>query len=152
MAVLDIGGGTGRVSARLATLGADVTVFDVSPSMLARARARGLPAGIALAESLPLRADCMDRVVVVDAFHHFADQRWAATELVRVLRSGGRLVVEEPDARRLAVTLLAWGEKLARMQTRILPPDDIARLFEAAGGRVAAITPDGWSVHMVVTK
>jgi SAM-dependent methyltransferase len=44
--VLDIGCGHGRLSRRLARLGADVTGVDVSAAMLARARAAG-PPGIA---------------------------------------------------------------------------------------------------------
>lgn len=149
---LDIGGGTGRIAAHLADLGATVTVFDVSRSMLARAHGRGLSAAIALAESLPVATATVDRIVVVDAFHHFAHQEWAARELVRVLMPGGLIVIEEPDIRRIAAKGIAIGEKLARMQSHFMTPAAMARLFESAGARVQAIAPDGWSVHLVVTK
>ncbi len=152
MAVLDIGGGTGRVAARLTRLGADVTVLDVSRAMVARAWRRRLPAVVALAEALPIAADRVDRILVVDALHHFADQTWAARELVRVLRPGGRLVIEEPDIRRLAVKGIAVGEKLARMQSHFLAPAEIGLLLAAAGAHVEAVAPAGWSVHVVATK
>ena len=152
MMVADIGGGTGRVSARLAELGADVIVLDVSRSMLARARQRGLSAAIALAEALPIATDRVDRIVVVDALHHFADQTWAARELVRVLRPGGRIVIEEPDIRRVPVRGIAVAEKLARMQSHFLTPAAMATLLAAAGAQVETIAPDGWSIHLVATK
>jgi demethylmenaquinone methyltransferase/2-methoxy-6-polyprenyl-1,4-benzoquinol methylase len=152
MAVVDIGGGTGRVAERLADVGADVLVLDVSPAMLDRARGRSLAAAVALAESLPIRTGEVDRVVVVDAFHHFAHQAWAARELVRILRPGGRLVIEEPDIRRAMTKGVALGERLARMQTHFMPPAAMARLLEDAGGRLLAIEPEGWSIHLVVAK
>jgi demethylmenaquinone methyltransferase/2-methoxy-6-polyprenyl-1,4-benzoquinol methylase len=150
--VLDIGGGTGRVAGALADLGARVVVVDPSPPMLARARGRGLPAARALAEGLPFADDSVDRAFVVDAFHHFADQPMAARELVRVLRPGGRLVIEEPDIRRMSVKGIAVAERLALMQSRFRSPRDLQLLFAAAGARPLSVTPHEISVHLVFTK
>jgi len=150
--VLDIGGGTGRVSQRLAEIGAHVIVVDPSPQMLVHANARQVPAVRGLAEQLPFAEDSIERIFVVDAFHHFADQPLAAYELVRVLQPGGRLVIEEPDLRHLAVKGIAVAEKLALMQSHFYSPPDLAELFAKVGARVLSVTPDRVSAHVVLTK
>lgn len=150
--VLDIGGGTGRVAQTLAKISAHVIVVDPSPNMLQGTRRKGLLATRALAEQLPFHTDSIDRIYVVDAFHHFADQPLAASEMIRVLRPGGRLVIEEPDLRRLSVKAIALAEKLALMQSNFYTPPDLATLFEAQGARLLAIDADQISALVVLTK
>jgi len=77
--------------------------------------------------------------VMVDTFHHLRDQYVAAKETLRVLRPGGRLVVEEPDIRRRAVKWTALGERLLLMRSRFYSLTDLARIFEEAGGRIVAM-------------
>lgn len=149
---LDIGGGTGRVAQRLRGLGVQVIVVDPSPGMLRHARIKGLPAARALAERLPFAGDSIDRIYIVDAFHHFAQQKEAALDLVRILRPGGRLVIEEPDLRRLAVKFVALAEKAALMQSHFYSPPALADLFIAAGAELVAITHDRISAHVALTK
>jgi ubiquinone/menaquinone biosynthesis C-methylase UbiE len=136
--ILDLGGGTGRVSQ---TFGGDYTVVICDPSwgMLREARQKQMIACCGLAEHLPFANDAFDRMVMVDTFHHLRDQHVAAKETLRVLRPGGRLVIEEPDIRRWAVKLTALGERLLLMRSRFYSIADLARVFEAAGGRIVAI-------------
>ena len=150
--VLDIGGGTGRVAETLAETGARVIVVDPAPGMLAHARHKNLEAARAVAERLPFAANSIDRIYIVDAFHHFADQPAAARELVRVLRPGGRLVIEEPDLRRFAVKLVAVAEKVALMQSHFYSPPGLAALFSAAGAQVLGVSAEGFSAHVVLSK
>jgi ubiquinone/menaquinone biosynthesis C-methylase UbiE len=134
--LLDVGGGTGRVTASLVEHVGQACVIDVSPGMLAQARAKGLCAYQGVAEHLPFSDGAFDRILIVDAFHHFRDWPQAAVELVRVLRPGGRLVVEEFDIRNVVVKLTALAERLLLMRSRFYAPADLAQLFQAAGGRV----------------
>jgi len=136
--ILDIGGGTGRVSR---TFGDDyvVVVCDLSWGMLREARQKQMVACCGLAEHLPFADRAFDRVVMVDTFHHLRDQHAAAKETLRVLRPGGRLVIEEPDIRRWAVKWVALGERLLLMRSRFHSITDLARVFEEAGARIAAI-------------
>jgi ubiquinone/menaquinone biosynthesis C-methylase UbiE len=136
-ALLDAGGGTGRVAQALRGSAGPVIVADLSFRMLAEARRKGglLPV-CAHTENLPFPGGCFPRIIMVDALHHVCDPHQTASELWRVLRPGGRLVIQEPDVRFLAVKLVALGEKLALMRSRFLAPHRIAHLFRNTGARV----------------
>jgi len=152
MRLLDLGGGTGRVSAGLGISAAIVLVADPAPGMLRQARAKGLTAVRAQAEALPFATASFDRVLVVDAFHHFADQPLAAAEMVRVLKPEGRLLVAEPDLRRWPVKGIALAEKLLLMQSHFYAPEALVSLFTVVGGRLLTIVRNGFSAYVVLTK
>jgi len=136
--ILDIGGGTGRVSQTFGD-GYTVVVCDPSWGMLQETRQKQMIACCGLAEHLPFADGAFDRIVMVDTFHHLRDQRVAAREILRVLRLGGRLVIEEPDIRRWAVKWTALGERLLLMRSRFHSIADLARVFKEAGARIVAM-------------
>ncbi len=150
--LLDIGGGTGRVAQYLASKGTHVVVVDPSPGMLAGTREKAVPGVRALAEQLPFPADSIDRILIVDAFHHFAEQELAAEDLVRVLKPGGRIVIEEPDLRFTGTKFIAIMEKIALMQTHFLAPPDMAQLFEDKGAQLITIVTENINAIIVLTK
>lgn len=138
--LLDAGGGTGRASAGLLPQPRIRVVSDLSLPMLGQAAKQGLYPVAAPVQQLPFADKTFDRVLVVDALHHFGDQPGAVAELIRVLKPRGRLVIEEPDIERFAVRLLAAGEKLAMMQSCFHSPRAIRDMLAAHGAtaRVAA--------------
>jgi len=90
--VLDLGAGTGKLTALLVSLGADVTAVEPDAAMLAELR-RGLPEVRALggsAEAIPLADGSVDAVLCGQAMHWF-DMSRAVPEIARVLVSGGVL-------------------------------------------------------------
>jgi SAM-dependent methyltransferase len=90
--VLDLGAGTGKLTALLARLGADVTAVEPDEAMLTELR-RQLPAVRALAgsaEAIPLPDGAVDTVLCGQALHWFNLER-ALPELARVLVPGGTL-------------------------------------------------------------
>jgi SAM-dependent methyltransferase len=90
--VLDLAAGTGKLTATLAGLGADVTAVEPDPAMLAELR-RLLPGVRALpgtAEAIPLPDGSVDAVLVGQALHWF-DMAVAGPEIHRVLAPGGVL-------------------------------------------------------------
>ncbi len=90
--VLDLGAGTGKLTATLMALGADVTAVEPDPAMMAELRRR-LPGARALAgtaESIPLPDASVDAVVAGQALHWF-DMTVAGPEIARVLVPGGIL-------------------------------------------------------------
>ena len=115
--LLDGGGGTGRVSSHLNGLAGHVVVSDLSHRMLKKAREKKVRPVRAHVEHLPFTDEFFDRVLVVDALHHFCDQREAIEDLLRVLKPGGRLVIEEPDLNHKGVKMLALVEKMLLMRS-----------------------------------
>lgn len=90
--VLDLGAGTGKLTAALVASGADVAAVEPDPQMLARLR-RELPDVRALpgsAEAIPLADGSVDAVVAGHALHWF-DMAVAGPEIARVLAPGGVL-------------------------------------------------------------
>ena len=136
-ALLDAGGGTGRAAQHMLGKAQPVVVADLSYKMLTEARRKdGLRPVCSPIEQLPFADETFARIIMVDALHHVLDQQQTINELWRVLRPGGRLVIEEPDIRTLAVKLIALGEKLALMRSHFLAPRQIADLFHFSNARV----------------
>ena len=132
--LLDAGGGTGRSSFHLRPLVGRLVICDFSLPMLRQAQAKGgMELAQTRAEELPFRDSTFDRVMVVDALHHFFDQSAAIREFIRVLKPGGRLVIEEPDRRQWIIKMLAVAERTALMRSRIHPMTDIVDMIAAAG-------------------
>ena len=98
--LLDIGGGTGDLAALLAAVvPCDVTVLDASPRMLRYAEGLpGVEAVLGDAAVMPFAGDGFDAALVCDAFHHFTRPAAAASEIARVVRPGGGVVIAEIDA------------------------------------------------------
>jgi demethylmenaquinone methyltransferase/2-methoxy-6-polyprenyl-1,4-benzoquinol methylase len=127
--LLDAGGGTGRVSAALRPYVSGAVVADFSHGMLKQARHKDLAGVLAPAERLPFANGTFLRIIMVDALHHVHHQKQTINELWRVLKPGGRLVIEEPDLRTWQVKILAVVEKLFLMRSHFLSPPKIAQLI-----------------------
>jgi ubiquinone/menaquinone biosynthesis C-methylase UbiE len=141
--LLEAGGGTGRVAAALRRQAEEIVIADLSLGMLRQAASKdGLKLACAYSERLPFPDGAFERVVMVDALHHVLDQSATASELWRVLKPGGRIVIQEPDVRRFSVKLVALFEKLALMRSHFLPPAQIAGLFAFDGARAQVISED----------
>ena len=147
--VLDAGGGTGRVSQYLRGKAAQIIVADESFAMLQEAHKKeGLQPVRSYTEDLPFMSDIFDCIIMVDALHHVADQFKTSQELWRILKPGGRLIIEEPDIHVFGVKLIALAEKMALMRSHFLSPQQITHLFEgqAAKKRVEMEGPLAWVI------
>jgi ubiquinone/menaquinone biosynthesis C-methylase UbiE len=129
--LLDAGGGTGRIAQAFAGQGVRVYVADISPIMARLAiKKEHVRAVCAAAEEIPFPTGFFDRIIMVDAFHHVISQKNTVEELWRVLKPGGRMVIEEPDIRTSWVKLIAVAEKILLMRSHFLPPEKIMALFK----------------------
>jgi len=128
--LLDAAGGTGRVTQQLIDQVESVLVVDQSFGMLRQvANDCNFLAVQSNTEKLPFEDNSVDRVIMVDAFHHIVQQQKAANELWRVLKLGGVLLIEEPDIHTLGVKFVALVEKILLMPSHFVSSENIAAMF-----------------------
>jgi SAM-dependent methyltransferase len=94
--VLDIGCGTGRLSAALAERGSRVWGVEPSREMAERAQARGVHVKVAAAERLPFKDGWFERAVLW-LVAHLVDRPAAFAEAARVLEPDGRIAIATFD-------------------------------------------------------
>lgn len=112
--ILDLGCGDGQLTLKLAAVGALAIGVDASPQMVAAARARGVQADQALAESLPYADSSFDAVFSNAALHWVRDHDAMMQQVHRVMRPGGRFVAEMGGHGNIAAIRVAFAAVLER--------------------------------------
>jgi 2-polyprenyl-3-methyl-5-hydroxy-6-metoxy-1,4-benzoquinol methylase len=131
--VLDVGCGEGRFAAALVAAGAQVTAIDVAEEPLRRAREIGAELELALVADggpWPLPDASFDVVWAGEVIEHVADTTAWLSELRRVLRSGGRLVLSTPANG--SVSLLAAALSRRAFARRFDPRGEHLRFYNGA--------------------
>ncbi|WP_293913319.1 methyltransferase domain-containing protein [Deinococcus sp.] len=139
---IDVACGTGQCSVALADLVGEVLAFDVSASMLARARPhKRVKYALAAAEALPVPDHCADVLTVCMGFHWF--ERGAfSQEARRVLRPGGVLAILDSFFAAELVGHPQFGAVMERYGAQYPPPRRDSRPFGEAQAQAA-----GFSFH-----
>lgn len=93
--ILDLGCGTGQLTAAIAKSGSSVLGFDASPDMIGQARQNypRLEFMLGNAYSLPFENE-FDGIFSNAALHWMTDAEAVALNMVKAMRRGGRLVAE----------------------------------------------------------
>jgi SAM-dependent methyltransferase len=141
MRVLDLGAGTGRWAAALASW-LDINVVAVEPSAAMRARSScpAMIGGDALA--LPLGAATMDGAWLSTVVHHLPDLPAAARELARVLRPGAPVLIRSAFAGRCQqIGLVRYWPDAAAVLDSYPTATEVQTAFETAGFTCAALEP-----------
>lgn len=142
--VLDVGGGDGRDSIRLAEAGHAVVVTDTAPGMLAEARRRAEQAGVS--DRVTTLEASIDDLADDDSFHlvlcHFLLHYRAADagdvrRLAGALRPGGLLSVTAPNAAGSVLQKLARNGPAAAWDELMSDAWDTV-VFQHSGRKVSA--------------
>jgi SAM-dependent methyltransferase len=146
--LLDVGCGTGRHLVPLAAAGFRVTGVDLSPAMLAQARARADAAGVEVAlveadaRALPAELGPFDAAIclcegafclVADGADPVAHDRAILDAIHQVLRPGGRLVLTALNAARM---LADWRRGELTGDLDLMTLTETSRLEPADGTTV----------------
>jgi SAM-dependent methyltransferase len=151
--ILDVACGTGRHTTYVADKGGDVVGVDQSPEMLARAVAKHdmLELCQAVLTELPFADGAFDGVLCALVLAHFLDLGQPMTELARVVRPGGTLLIS--DIHPLAVALgghAAYSDsdsddRLGVIRNYLHQHSDYLRVFRALGLEVEACLEPVWT-------
>jgi demethylmenaquinone methyltransferase/2-methoxy-6-polyprenyl-1,4-benzoquinol methylase len=165
--VLDVATGTGDLAIELSRRvvpGGDVVGTDFSDGMLelARAKAPGITFEQANALDLPYDDDSFDAATVGFGARNFSDLPRGLTEMARVVRPGGRVVVLEittPSRPPLSWFYRLWFDRVVPLMGRVAGDPDAysylpssVRRFPDARGLAAAMAAVGLvNVRWIVT-
>jgi demethylmenaquinone methyltransferase/2-methoxy-6-polyprenyl-1,4-benzoquinol methylase len=121
---LDVATGTGDLAIALARRGGEVVGSDFSEGMLERARAKSADVRWeqANALALPYETDSFDAATVGFGARNFSDLRGGLSEMVRVVRPGGRVVVLEittPTKPPLSTFFSLWFDRIVPLLGRL---------------------------------
>lgn len=147
--ILDLGCGDGALTARIASMRADVTGLDASPDMVAAARARGLRVVQGSGEKLgeqPGFAGAFDAVFSNAALHWMHDQPAVLAGVHAVLKPGGRFVAEMGGFGNIAAIRVAVAAVLARHGIDLV---DNANVFYTAEQYRAMLESAGFRVEQI---
>ena len=145
--VVDLGGGTGRAIREVTASGR--LVLDPARGMLRR-----VPADVdrlrGSATSLPLRDGSIDAVLIVDALHHMPPVARVFSEVRRVLRPGGVVVVIDFNPTTVRGRLLVAAEHLIGFNSVFYSPTDLGSHLDTAGFTPEVI--DGGFAYVVAGR
>lgn len=129
--VADVGAGTGKLSAVIASTGREIVAIDPDAGMLRKLESEhpGIRTLVGSAEQLPLPDASVDVVTFGQAWH-WVDPSAAAAEAARVLRPGGALGL----IWNIRDTRSGWAAELAT----IIDASDAEQFVEGGGPVVAA--------------
>jgi 2-polyprenyl-6-hydroxyphenyl methylase/3-demethylubiquinone-9 3-methyltransferase len=130
--VLDVGCGEGHLAAELARAGAEVVGIDVAAEPLRRARLRHPELDlrqVAAEGAWPLADASFDAVWAGETIEHVADTAGWLSEVRRVLRSGGGLLLSTPDHGRLR--MLWWALAPRAFDAHFDPRADHLRFYRS---------------------
>jgi 2-polyprenyl-3-methyl-5-hydroxy-6-metoxy-1,4-benzoquinol methylase len=151
--VLDVGCGEGRFAAELARAGAEVVAVDVAEEPLRRARIRHPELDLRLLDGAgpwELPDAAFDVVWVGEVIEHVLDTAAWLSEVRRVLRSGGVLLLSTPAHGRLTLLRLALSRRAFAEHfepradhLRFYARDTLSRLLEDFGFESVQVRPAG---------
>jgi SAM-dependent methyltransferase len=130
--VLDVGCGEGQLTADLLLAGAHVVGIDVAEEPLRRARSRHGELDLRLVGAegpWPLEDASFDIVWAGETIEHVADTAAWLSEVRRVLRPGGRLLLSTPAHGRAALLALALSRR--GFDAHFDPRSDHLRFYSA---------------------
>jgi len=132
--LLDLGGGVGRVAGFFAGKVDDITVSDSSKGMIEKCKSiNGVKCVVSPAEKLPFENGIFDKIIIIEAIHHFDDLGKVLAEVKRILKPGGMVIIEEINAKKIPAIAMMVIERLLGMTSNVYVARDLLSVFQKNG-------------------
>lgn len=145
--IVEIGAGTGMFCSAMARWLAPAGVVGIDPSMPMLAQARRINAHPAVwylggtAEAVPTNSALFDLALLSRVIHHLTDRATAAHELLRILRSGGTVVIRTTFRERLDALPYTYWPRLRDLDEQRFPAqNEVLADFTDVGFTVRTVT------------
>jgi SAM-dependent methyltransferase len=149
--VLDVACGSGNPAIPAARTGASVTAIDIAPNLVSQARTRAAREGLTIrfdigdAERMPYGSSQFQTTVTMFGAMFAARPERAASELLRVTRSGGRIAMANWTPSSFLGEMLRTTASYVAPSTGISSPllwgtDDAVRAYLGAGVKSLTLT------------
>ena len=152
--ILDAGCGKGRFARRLheSNALAEIVGLDISPEML-----KFVPGGIRSAAgsmtALPFPAETFDFVYATESLEHAVEIEKAVSELCRVLKPGGRLVIIDKNAEHFGkLETPVWEKWFDRKELEFLLRRDCREVSSRFISYWEDVEPDGMFLAWLAEK
>lgn len=151
--ILDLGGGAGRIAKFFVGKVSEITVVDALPNMISQCqKQKGVSCIVADAENLALSENYFDKIIIIDAFHHFSNQQKTTKQIRRVLKPGGKIIMEEFNPEKFFGWLASKIEKTFDPKGNMLAPMALADLFNKHGFKIELINGKQLIYYLVGEK
>jgi len=159
MRLLDVGCGTGSLLKELSQSGKELNLYgiDLSPEMINAARVKlkdekhvVLQEGSAA--DLPFESNYFDYVVCMNSLHHHANPKQSLTEMARVLKPGGVMILMDGFVDSAVRKVFSQTANILRNEGKIqrFKKDELRRIFRSLGYK--SITQQTYLFFMLITS
>ena len=101
---------------------------------------------------MPFQDASFDKVIMVDAFHHFVNQERAVMEVQRVLKEGGVAILQEINTQKLYGKLANIVENVAGITHKFHTPDELSKIWNSNGFESKTHFSNRGSYYLVARK
>ncbi len=152
--ILDLGGGTGRVSQDLGKNTKGCIILDLSFKMLlqAKEKSRSMFLINGLSQNLPLREASLKQIFLNDSLHHIADQEGTLADCYYTLGTNGKLIIREYDKKKIRTKFLIFFEKIVRFGSKFLSTKELSEMCVEQGFKTEFSRPSKSTFILVAEK
>ncbi|MCR5415656.1 MAG: methyltransferase domain-containing protein [Pseudobutyrivibrio sp.] len=161
--LLDCGCGTGPMISLLYEQDSskNYTGLDITPKMIEVAQAKNLEGVnwvVGDCENLPFEENSFDAIICSNSFHHYPNPQLFFNSVKRVLRPGGRLVLQDYTAPSVVLwfmnhTEMPLANLIGHGDVAAYSLEEIRGFCDAAGLKVEKLaSAKKWRMHLVARK
>jgi len=158
MRLLDVGCGTGSLLKELSQSGKELNLYgiDVSPEMVKAAKMKlkdekRVELYEGAAADLPFQSNYFDYVVCMNSLHHHPDPKQSLTEMTRVLKPGGVMIIMDGFVDSAVRKVFSRAANIIRNEGKVqqFKREELQRIFRTLG--YESITQQTFLFAMLIT-